>query len=323
MTDTNNCEKQLIPLKYSESITDIDIYSHKYINDLVSIYSPSRSEFSMIDYVFDALIKLNFDVSIDKFGNIMAKRGEFTDKYPYTKYPILNAHMDTVQSEYDLLHRDFITYSKVMKIYHSHGMAMIGGDDKCGIGIILSICNLIPKDMPIKVLFTVQEESGSNGIANIPSKWYNDCSFCFTFDRKGNNDIISEYCDRKMCSSEFLQQLIDISSNCGFKMHNEHGSIADTYYISKHVTSVNISSGYYNPHTKNDYISMNDVNNIIFFALSCLNNITSLEKSAIGYNISDDFKKITKFEQQYDGFNSSLSKRNSQIFNEFDDEFDS
>lgn len=289
----------------------------RYATDLFSIYSPSRFEQPVIQYVYNILIEdCNFkpnDIFIDEFGNLYATRGKSIN------YPLLNAHADTVQDELDefLIHNITVDYEN--DVIHGNELFMLGCDDKSGIAIILSTAYFT--NCPLKILITIEEEIGCNGsqfaIEN-HRDWFNDIGFTFTYDRKNATDIIQTYSMRKMCSDEFCDILSSIGNKYGLKLSPSGGSFADTFYLSYISSACNLSTGYYNPHTHDDYQSISDGISIIFLTIDSITiSYRDLLDSAFNYNILPEAPRLEKSKKPsyYDFDNFSKNKQSS--FNNF------
>lgn len=160
---------------------------------------------------------------------------------------LLVAHMDTVHS----------TVEKIViekNIWTSP--TGIGGDDRCGIYMILDVIEK-SKHKPY-VLFTTDEEIGGIGVQKFLKDFpYNefDIKFMIEFDRKGNNEAVFYQCQNKEFI-EFITKKLD--------MKYDDGSFTDICYImdSWDIAGVNLSSGYYNAHTKKEYIVIDDMLNV-------------------------------------------------------------
>ena len=172
---------------------------------------------------------------------------------------MLVAHLDTVHTQAPSI----ICYSKDGNYLMSP--QGIGGDDRCGVYIILSLL----RELPFKpyVLFTMGEEKGGIGAHkfidymceqdDIP-----ELKYIVEFDRKGNKDCVFYQCDNKDFT-EFVESF-------GFK--TAHGSFSDISVIAPEfgVAAVNLSSGYYNPHTQHEYVCIKDMKNVIDAAAKML-----------------------------------------------------
>lgn len=125
----------------------------------------------------------------------------------------------------------------------------IGGDDRCGVYALLHIYRTLPvKDRPI-ILFTDEEETGLHGAkeaAKIFKEELKDVKFFIELDRRGKNDMVY-YNDEPQ---EFQQHI----QKHGFE--KAWGSTSDIKVLGRKFkkVSVNLSVGYFDQHTKNEYI---------------------------------------------------------------------
>ena len=163
---------------------------------------------------------------------------------------MLIAHLDTVHKDLPSI----ICYSKDGDyIMSPQG---IGGDDRCGVYIILELL----KKLPFKpyIVFTMEEETGGFGAYafvdyvkdNAP-----DLKYIVEYDRKGNDDCVFYSCDNR--------DFVDFVEGFGFV--ETFGTFSDISIIAPALktAAVNLSSGYYNPHTCHEYVSVSDMHNII------------------------------------------------------------
>lgn len=159
---------------------------------------------------------------------------------------LLVAHLDTVHSKIP----SKIYYDKEQDHLYCH--EGIGGDDRCGVFMILEII----KEYNCSVLFCEDEEIGTIGatkfVKSNASKELTDINYIIELDRRGNNDAVFYNCDNK----EFEKF---ITSN---HYKTEEGSYSDISIIAPHlkIAAVNLSCGYYNAHTKNEFVKIREMN---------------------------------------------------------------
>jgi tripeptide aminopeptidase len=144
------------------------IYSKQMINkdrivqtllDLIKIDSPSGEEDAIVEDVKLRLKVLGASVTTDDFGNVIASmEGEGEPL-------ILSAHLDTVEPGRGIKPKiagDLIT---------SDGSTILGADPKAGLAIILEALTSVReqgnKTVPIEVVLTRDEETGSKGAQNL------------------------------------------------------------------------------------------------------------------------------------------------------------
>lgn len=155
---------------------------------------------------------------------------------------LLVAHMDTVHKQ-PVLH---ICYSEDRQMMMS--LEGIGGDDRCGVYMILEII----KQARCHVLFTEDEEIGCIGARDFAkSKLCPEVNYAVEIDRRGSNDAVFYQCDN-LEFNEFV---------CCFGFEEARGSFSDISVIAPQlgVAAVNISAGYYNEHSRHEYISLGAV----------------------------------------------------------------
>ncbi|NLT24363.1 MAG: hypothetical protein GXX82_15085 [Syntrophorhabdus sp.] len=239
------------------------------LKEILPIYSPTYEETAMSAYVRGRLRAGGWNVTSDRMGNIMAVRGE----RPAAGYTLLNVHMDTCQSEDDRDIGEYLRYDEERGIFLAESpdgdRYQIGGDDKAGISTILTLAR--GTDLPFKILATVREEEGQQGVQEVPPDFYADCAFGLTLDRRGRGDIIPTYHGRTCAPDHIVTNLMSLGEEEGMDYWKTcGGSIADTYYIAEHIPALNISTGYYNPHTCLDYIRVDETYGALRLAKACI-----------------------------------------------------
>ena len=235
---------------------------------LYKINSPSKRENKMRSFII-RYVKTMKDVRIqsDKIGNIYLTKGESES------YPALVAHMDEVHNirgEREIIELKGILFGYSMKDMKQVG---IGADDKNGIWIALEALRTLPA---LKVLFTVQEEIGAVGASYASVKFFDDCRFVLECDRKGNSDIITSIYHEKICSDEFLYDIKPIFKSYGYSKNN--GLLTDVAELrdnNLNLSCVNISCGYYNPHTDEEYTVLKDLQNCLEMVLEICRSVTN------------------------------------------------
>lgn len=168
-----------------------------------------------------------------------------SDGYIYCKGDIpvcLVAHMDTVHSK--PVSTVWVSYDNPDIITSPQG---IGGDDRCGVFALLQLKYLKPH-----LLFTEDEEIGAIGAEKFTKAYPTiDVNAFIEIDRRGSNDVVVYDDDNDSLKKVFEKY--------GFK--EEYGSFSDISVLCPHfgISGVNISSGYYNAHTTNEYINLGEL----------------------------------------------------------------
>lgn len=126
----------------------------------------------------------------------------------------------------------------------------IGGDDRSG---VYMLCEIIKK-VKCHVLFCEDEEIGGVGARKFTqSDIRPNVNHIVEFDRMGTNDAVFYSCDNK--------EYVTFIESFGFV--EAYGSYSDISTIAPYlgIAAVNISSGYYNPHMKYEYVDFRVMHN--------------------------------------------------------------
>ena len=99
--------------------------------------------------------------------------------------------------------------------------------------------------------------------------------FAITFDRRGNSDIVVGAYGVRFSNQAMVDWLDKFSIQKGYNFTCVEGGISDAYTIANDmgINSVNLSVGYYNEHTDNEYLVLDELENTIKFASDLLLNL--------------------------------------------------
>ena len=198
--------------------------------------------------VINYLKSWNKNLKQDEYGNLYIIN-------PWT--PLLSAHMDTVQREDDTIWMPHIHINK-KKWTISYTNSIIWWDDKCWIALAMELYEKYWDR--VSLLFSRQEEVGhvwASDFCRNHSDLLKQCKYCLVLDRRNAWDIISS--DNGYCSKEFEDEIYRCIKDFGYKPTHWLLSDADAY--SKYINCVNLSVWYYNAHTSNEYIVIEELKN--------------------------------------------------------------
>jgi len=166
---------------------------------LAEIPRPSKHEEKVSAYLYQYLASLGFDVTQDKFKNLIAEIPA-SDGYENAPLTILQAHMDMVcvaEEGYDF--NPMTSPIKLLrdeKFLTAEGTSL-GADDGMGIAEILYITkNLFNgkfQDVPhgpLRLIFTVDEEQGMTGAINLNVEHLQDAQFVINCDSEKFDEIV-------------------------------------------------------------------------------------------------------------------------------------
>lgn len=183
-------------------------------------------------------------------GNIYITKGSSDT------YPCMVAHLDQVQdyhpSDFRAVETDEIIFGYSAKDRKYCGL---GADDKNGIW--LCIQGLLVTDV-LKVAFFVEEETGCAGSGRARMEFFDDCRFVIEPDRKGSSDLITRIGFTDICSDSFIQATE--YSRYGYR--ETDGMMTDVAELKGQglgISCVNVSCGYYEPHTDREYTVKKDL----------------------------------------------------------------
>ena len=242
----------------------------KLLKELFKIYSPSGNEKKMRKFI-KWWLKTNVPEAIvksDKIGNIYVIKGKSD------AYPCLAAHMDQVQKNHSkdfeaIETKDYIFgFSKKCKQQQG-----LGADDKVGVWVNLKC---LQKFDHIKAVFFVAEETGCQGSGQCDMAFFEDCRFVIQCDRRNGNDLITSIGGwTQLCSPEFVK---DIKPEL-FGYREEQGLITDVGELKDRglkVSALNLSCGYYSPHTDHEFVIKGEVLNCLHFVEHIIETCTNV-----------------------------------------------
>ena len=172
------------------------------------------------------------------------------DGFLYAKgdIPILFvAHLDTVRDKKELNPPKKLNYNKKKDILSTPN-GILGGDDRCGVYAIMCLL----QDYRPHVLFTEDEESGLKGaFKTILKLKAPDVKYIVALDRRGDNHCVFYDCD-----NELFMKYIHL-----YGFDDRYGSLCDLSILGPawDIATVNLSVGYYNEHTEDEYIKVKEL----------------------------------------------------------------
>lgn len=241
---------------------------------LLNIHGVSGYEKPVRSYLKPILTHLMDDVKVDNYGNLLADKKCGNGNGATI---LLSAHMDTVKGV--LRDRELIQ-TKDGIIMSNKGA--LGADDRGGIAIILTVLKNLSKinfNGHIKVAFSREEEIGCIGSTRINKDWYKGTDLAIVVDRRGNRDIVVG-CGQAFCSDAVGYFMEDVSKMADMDWKCVEGGISDAITFSENgINSINVSAGYYNEHTANEYASLKDMKDtvkLIMQAIAVINQFSNV-----------------------------------------------
>jgi len=238
------------------------------LKSVLSVPTKTYQEELMIEFLIDWLTKNNIDYSVDEHWNVYATKGEPTGDNFY--YPCVVAHTDTVHNidVINIREEDLKNYQgeikPSLKAYNDFGKPTgIGGDNKCG---VFACLELLKELTHLKAAFFVSEETGCHGSRKADPNFFSDVGYVIQFDAPFNW-MVSEYCMgvKLFDKSDEFFKICDNVLTESFQGRQKYGShpYTDVYALKSKFdfSCINISIGYYNYHTPEEYVVIEDTFN--------------------------------------------------------------
>ena len=217
----------------------------------------------------------NIKLGKDSYGNLYAIKGESKT------FPAIVCHADQVQRNHS---KDFKAIETRDIIFgyspSNHQIEGLGADDKNGVLIVLEA---LKKYDSLKAVFFKEEETGCGGSSHCELSFFNDCRFVIQCDRRGNSDLITSIGCIDLCSEKFIQDIDPETYN--YKC--EVGLMTDVETLKERglsVSAVNISCGYYNPHTDEEITVKRDLEKCWKFVQHIIEDCTETYPHEVGEN---------------------------------------
>ena len=241
---------------------------------VLSVPTYTGKEHRMIEFLMDYARDKGYDGGIDEKGNVYMCKGAPPDG---GYYPCVTAHMDTVQYE----QIPFIEAGNPIplvteEIKGKHRVYAedfgLGGDDKAGIVIALTILDKLPI---CKAVFFVEEEAGCCGSQKAELAWFKDAGYVIAFDSPEGN------CASWSCSGECLfdrafyeTYLVELGEKYGLTKYVAHPyTDVMVLRIDTALMCMNFGAGYYKYHTPSEYCIAEEMDNAAAMGLYLINRL--------------------------------------------------
>lgn len=209
--------------------------AQKQLVELYKIPTHTTSD-AMKQYMMDAIP--HYEWQTDEYGNLYGT-------YPGSKSRVvLSAHLDMVKTGKDIAYV-VVLNDVLFGLDKKAELTSLGADDKNGLWCIIQASK--HESHPNIVLFD-DEEIGRKGSIACNKAWFKDKNCCIVIDRKGDKEIIIE--GMRGQYSNVLGACFK-SVNPDWKYATGAGCDADS--IRDIIDCINISCGYYNAHTAEEF----------------------------------------------------------------------
>jgi tripeptide aminopeptidase len=222
------------------------------LREILATQSKSFDSGDMEKLIIAKAQAVGADVQVDD-RNIYVTKGQAS------VYPCLVAHTDTYHEIRAAGHYQVVEEQGVFTAFDpvDDEQVGVGGDDKVGIFIALHYLNHLPA---MKAALFCDEEVGCQGAKRARLEFFADAAFALECDRKGNADFVRVASGEPLYGSDFSDALAPILDAHGYA--EVEGLTTDVRQLKLDglsIAAANMSCGYYNPHSPDEYIVLNDV----------------------------------------------------------------
>lgn len=128
----------------------------------------------------------------------------------------------------------------------------------------------------VKAVFFVGEETGCVGSGQCDMEFFDNCRYVIQCDRRNGDDLITSIGGwTQLCSPEFTRdikpELFGYKEECG--LITDVGELKDR---GLKVSAINLSCGYYEPHTDREFVIKSEVINCLNFVEHIIETCTNV-----------------------------------------------
>jgi di/tripeptidase len=265
------------------------------LKEVLSVPTKTYQEQRMVEFLVNWLTKNNIDHYVDDKMNVYATKQETSELPEDFYFPCVISHTDTVHNIDTINIKEMMLpnaqgkMKPSLKAYNDSNFPTgIGGDDKCGVFACLTLLKELPN---LKAVFFVSEETGCHGSRAADPKFFTNVGYGIQFDAP-ENWMITEKCFGQILfdrDSEFFTKVDEVLTEGMINEDMEYmvHPYTDVYALRSKFdfSCVNFSIGYYDYHTKNEYVVIEDVFNGIEMGRKMI--------QSLGYKLH--FKKAEQF----------------------------
>ena len=241
------------------------------LKDVLSVPTKTYQEERMVTFLVNWLTENSIPHFVDEHNNVYATKQESLELPEDFYFPCVISHTDTVHNidtinvREEMLNNAQGEEKLSYKAYNDDGNPTgIGGDDKCGVFACLTLLQELPN---VKAAFFVSEETGCHGSLKASEEFFENVGYGIQFDAP-ENWMVTERCfgqvlfDRDSEFFESCDKVLTEGMDNNYMEYMVH-PYTDVYALRGKFdfSCINISIGYYNYHTKHEYVVVEDVFN--------------------------------------------------------------
>jgi len=259
------------------------IQNTQLLKDVLSVPTKTYKEDLMVQFLVNWLTENDIEYYVDGFNNVYATKQVSNSTQEEFYFPCVVSHTDTVHNidtiniREEMLPNAQKETKLSYKAYNDSGLPTgIGGDDKCGVFACLTLLKELPY---LKAAFFVSEETGCHGSKNADEDFFKNVGYSIQFDAP-ENWMVTEQCFGQVLfnrDSDFFQECNKVltegmvNEDMQYMIH----PYTDVYSLRGKFdfSCINFSIGYYNYHTRHEYVVVEDVFNGIDMGRKMIENL--------------------------------------------------
>ena len=234
------------------------------LKEILSIPSYSGNELKLVNFICELLKKNKISYEVDNMLNIYCTKGEA--EY----YPCVVAHTDTVHNNNyidvrtELKKKSNNVLKEAYKGYTRRGKPFRFGFDKAGVFACLSLLTELPV---LKATFFVSNKLSCFGTIAADPNFFENVGYTIEFDKphdplKANFSEFMPFSKNISKNSEFSQKVNSVLQDNTIQEYALRGHSFDNAIKSSFdFCGTNLSIGYYNYCSSDEYVVIEDVEN--------------------------------------------------------------
>ena len=228
------------------------------LSQLYKIVAKSGQEQEIKSFVMKCLKDVPLQFATDDIGNVYITKGEVSS------YPCVAAHLDEIHIP---CQREVIVDGDtIYTVDADNNRVGCGADDKNGIWIVL---HLLRTEPTLKAILFVQEEKqgdmpGCQGAKVCDLTFFKDVRYIIECDRKDAHDVVRCGKGTMLCDEDFIPK--NLLQKYDYQMVD--GGKTDVVELKMRGIEIpvcNISCGYYNAHTTDEYTQFSELQKCLSF----------------------------------------------------------
>jgi di/tripeptidase len=228
------------------------------LKNILAVPTQSRREMLMLQWLSRYFEDRGYPFYFDPSGNLYVTKGRPARN---SYYPCVMAHTDSVHDPIPVQIAE--DQGKLIAVDGDLRQCGLGGDDKAGIFICLSLLERLPA---LKAAFFVSEEIGCVGSRECDPAFFDDVGYAIEFDSPCDS-IMSYSCDGTRLfpdQGKFADIMVPLVLAHGVDQWQHH-PYTDISIIARKFgfSCLNLPAGYFRMHTREEYVVISAVRNSV------------------------------------------------------------